>query len=820
MDLRRFSSQFPKLPTYAFSWILIALLTLSACQGLGFPITSQPTASPAHPLVPLTFQVHTPNSEDKPVFLEVVDEVTGIAISSQRYPMQPNGDNTYTLKLGFVPGSVVRYRYLIESTIPMVERTVTGQSIRYRLALANAPATIEDQVASWQHPLENVPHGRIEGLVLDAASNTPVSGALVDVAGMQTISAADGSFIFENLPTGKHNLVVLPLESAHKAFQQEVIIAENATTPAQVRLQPVQLVNITFVVQPPPEHIKGLPIRIVGNLRSLGNTFTELEGGMSILASRAPLLSLKDDGTYTLTLRLPAGTDLRYKYTLGDGFWNSEHRSDGAFQVRQLIVPEQDTTISDQIETWRSEKSEQGPLTFYVQVPADTPTDDQISIQFHLYSWTPAIPMWPLGNQQWLYVFYGPMGVLGPVNYRICRNEQCGLADDLATAGTNPTGNPIPEKVEGRVLNYQVSRWASLEEWTYQPSSSETPQPHTNDFIAAAELSPLYTPSMLPHLPTGISAVRSLGANWVFLSPTWSLVTSDPPLLEQDPARDIFATDLSTLITHARKHNLSVALFPRLAPGVDVSTIAQTHLSDAGWWENWLKTYRRFILNFADLAQQNGAQAMILGGPDVAFITPSSAVPLPPSTIEQYWRSLIGEARQHFSGRIAWAISSHGETPIVPPWADEADWLYVLTSPSLSEDPAANLETLTQAYAQFLDDRIAPIYLQTSKPVILGINYPAMDGAARGCAPFTDGCLDFERLIRGEIHNGGPTLDLAEQALVYEAIAAAINQREWVSGVVTRGFQPSVTLTDVSPSVRGKPASLVLSTWFQGWIGQ
>jgi hypothetical protein len=57
---------------------------------------------------------------------------------------------------------------------------------------------------------------------------------------------------------------------------------------------------------------------------------------MNTVASRAPILKRNDNGTFEITLKLPVGFDLRYKYSLGDGFWNAEHEA-GKFVVRQLI---------------------------------------------------------------------------------------------------------------------------------------------------------------------------------------------------------------------------------------------------------------------------------------------------------------------------------------------------------------------------------------------------------------------------------------------------------------------------------------------------
>ena len=78
-----------------------------------------------------------------------------------------------------------------------------------------------------------------------------------------------------------------------------------------------------------------VPIRFAGSLYPLGNTFATLNGGMSSLAANMPVLNPLPDGRYTLVLDLPVGADIRYKYTLGDGFWNAEHNADGSFRLRQ-----------------------------------------------------------------------------------------------------------------------------------------------------------------------------------------------------------------------------------------------------------------------------------------------------------------------------------------------------------------------------------------------------------------------------------------------------------------------------------------------------
>ncbi|MDT8897058.1 hypothetical protein QYE77_02185 [Thermanaerothrix sp. 4228-RoL] len=796
------SSLFPYTPRAYSLFLFLILFVLAACQNFSLPRSAPtPTTSiPNLPLVPLTFQVNVPTSASSgDVILEIVDEVTGIALNSERYTMQLEG-NRYILQLAFPIGSVVCYRYLHQEAVPQVERNPYGQIVRYRMAVARSPAVIEDHVFAWQGgkaPTEE--GGTLLGLVYDSTTRAPISDALVTMAGIQTFTTADGTFTLENIPPGKHNLVVLPTEGAYQVFQQEAVIANGAVTPAQIGLQPVPMVNVTFVVQPPSEHIRGLPMRIVGNTPSLGNTFSDLEGGLSVLASRAPLLSLLEDGKYTYTLSLPAGTDLRYKYTLGDGFWNAEHTADGGFKTRQLIVPDHDITITDKIETWRVSASETSPLTFYIKAPPETPADERVSIQFRLYAWTPAIPMWPLGNQQWLYVFYGPQRALGEVNYRVCRNEQCGLADDVTTAGNTATGLSVSSP-DGTTITHEVQQWNYLVAQSPISVSTQDATPRSS-FVAAVEFAPQFSPTTLPHLPATLQGLRHLGANWVILSPTWSLISGHPPRLNYDPAHDMKGSDLNALVANAKQQGLSVAIFPRLNP----YAITQSLQDSPELINAWLSQYLHYITDMAIRSAQSQIHTLILGGPEIEPFLDGQ---------DDFWNELVLTLRQKFSGQLVWAVPEN-RIASLPDWVTQMDALYILVS-SPFEDRNLNEEAITEAFGNYLDTHLLPLYQQTGKPVWLGLEHPSAQDIQNDCVLTAEGCLPFERLIwSGSLPSSA--VDLERQARFYQGAAMAINSRPWIRGLVTRGYQPAVTLIDASPSIRGKPAADVIKAWYQIW---
>ena len=95
-----------------------------------------------------------------------------------------------------------------------------------------------------------------------------------------------------------------------------------------------------------------------------------------------------------LTISLPIGTYIEYKYTLGDGLWSSEVTTSGAVRLRQVLIPSTDLERNDVVEAWLSPDT--NPIQFMVNVPPDTPKNEAISIQFNPgFGWLEPLPMSP-----------------------------------------------------------------------------------------------------------------------------------------------------------------------------------------------------------------------------------------------------------------------------------------------------------------------------------------------------------------------------------------------------------------------------------------
>lgn len=824
-----------RLPWLQLAAGLMLALTSLACTwsliDLGTPVPATPfpqpdgaTATPT-PLAETTFTVFipTPLAPNESLAIGILDEVTGLGLNPVLYPLTALDGQRFSTTLPLGLNSVIKYRYYRLGAVAALEDTALGTQIRYRLYTVRGPGGVEDRIASWSDTGFNGPLGRISGTLVDATNGQPLPNILVNAGGQTTLTDSLGQYQLEALPLGTQNLTAYALDGAYQTFQQGAVILEGQTTVATLNLQPAPTVQVTFVVSLPAETVSGAPVRLAGNLTQLGNTFADLAGGISSVATRMPTLSPLSDGRHSLTLRLPVGADIRYKYTLGDGFWNAEHAADTSLVVRQLIVPASDVLVQDTVATWAG-VNQSGPILFEVTVPANTPPGEIVSIQFNPFSWTEPIPMWPLGNRKWIYQLQPPSN--SSFRYRYCRNDQCGSADDLQTSGPNADGRIVNTSLLGENIQESVEAWAWWPE--AEPASLVGVQvkPRQGVFWAGVELSPNYAPNWQALLPSAMQNVQGLGANYVVIAPTWTATNIQPLIFAPTPGSDPLWADTVQAVQYGRAQNLNVTIFaqPRLLPSNNDFWLRAPRTPE--WWNSWFDRYRAFALYHADLATQSGAQALVLGGEAVLPALPggtladgsSSGVP---ADAEARWRALLGEVRQRFTGQILWAHPySGGALRPAPAFMDQFYAIYLLWSAPLATSPNATIENLSNEVLRRLDNEIAPFLLSVQKGVVIAVDYPAAQGAETGCVPASgSGCLDWSALARPYPDQPSATLNLKTQSNLYQAMLEAVNQREWVGGFISRGYYPPVPLMDKSSSVRGKPAADFLWYWFPRLTG-
>lgn len=823
--------------------ILLALIgqgcTLSLIENpLPAPSTSQPgIAMPTltqQPMARVNFIVTLPEplQPNETLSLIVMDEVTGLPLNPTEYPMSPRDTLTYTATLPLPHNAIIKYKYARRGSALNTEDTSLGTAIRYRMHFVASPADVQDIISDWSDRAFSRPTGSLLGQVYNTDTGAPLPNLLVTAGGIQQITDSMGRFELSGLPQGTHNLVVYSLDGMYKPFVQGAMIASGSSTIVDLRVQPVKLVNVTFITTVPPATVPGAPVRIAGNLLQLGNTFADLQGGISTSADRMPILGLQADGRYAITLGLPAGTYIQYKYTLGDGFWNAERKQGGEIFLREFIVPEQDLVLEDAIASWAVGDS--GTILFETTVPSVTPLSDIVYIQFNASGWMEPIPMWPMGNQRWVYKLYGPLNFLGFFSYRYCRNGQCGSADDSQTVGVSPSGRQAQTSLLGQDFQDSVSAW----KWF------ENPEPislvgaditvRAEGFMAGVEYLPAFRPNWSYYAPQAFANTQAIGANYAILTPTWSVNSISPLHFGAVPGKDPLWIDSAILVSQARALGLNVALFPtpNLPETSDYSVPPSSSFwlnspRDAQWWQAWFTRYRAFAVNYADLAAQTGAQTLILGGEWVTPALPGGILPDGnpsnlPSDAEMQWKAILADVRVHFSGQILWAMPFVPSSVAAPPsFLEDVDGIYLLWSAPLADNTSASKVDYANEAGRLLDNEVAPLATLLDIPLILAISYPSAEGAVSGCIPEGGGkCVDFAALNRPKEDIFIVNLDLQTQADAYEAMLTAVNARPWISGVTSRGYYPPVALQDKSISTHSKPAADILWYWFPRLLGR
>jgi hypothetical protein len=784
-----------------------------------------PTPTPL-PRAEVTFTVRLPEplAANEILAVSVLDEVTGLALNPVDYQMTSADSITYSTRLAIPDQAVLKYRYVRLAASRINEDTNSDAAIRYRLLRVSGPTQVTDTVNSWADKPVGTLSGNIFGTVLNSDTGVPIPDILVTAGGVQALTDSAGRFELIGLRGGTHNFVAYALDGMYQSFQQGAMVAENQSTPVQVSMKPAQRVNVIFTVAVPQGTQPGVPLRIAGNLLQLGNSFSDLRGGLSTVADRMPVLSSGPDGRYTVSLSLPAGAHIEYKYTLGDGFWNSEFNSTGQYMTRHLIVPSQDSTVEDVVQSWQTGPN--APILFEVTAPPDTPVGDIVYIQFNPYGWTPPIPMWPTGPNKWAYKLYGPLNIVGSFGYRYCRNAQCDSADDAQTPGEGARGHTVTASLAPQDIFDTVNGWA-WPQLAGSPSLVATDIPSRGTgFFAGIEFQSYYEPAISTFVPTALQNVQALGANWVFLSPSWTYTRNHPLTFSAQPGRDAFWSDTVNSVSQARALNLNVALFPQPRFSTTVNDFWSSAPRDPSWWNNWFDHYRAFVVHFADLASLSGAQAIVIGGDWIAPALPAGnlADGTPsgvPGDAETRWKSLIAEVRQHFRGTVIFALPYDTGLISAPVTIlTDVDAVYLLWFARLSEQANPNKADLLNEAGRLLDQNISPVQVQVNKPFLIGLSYPSSTHSATGCIPDgSGGCLSWNALSRPNPDLSTVNLDLQQQVDIYDAVFTAVKGRTWVSGLISRGYFPPVALQDKSASIHGKPAADLLWYWFPRLLG-
>ncbi len=791
---------------------LIIVFFLSSCSNF----ISLPGISDQSSQADISFNavLSSPPNNGEKIYLEILDEITGVNLNPKRFKMAQAGENIYTFNMSFPAGSVVHYRYFKSGENSTVERDHFGEPVIYRLVHAKGSDHLEDRIISWEDSLDTNHTGEISGYIFDETTNVPLGEVLVFINGLRTFTTNDGYYQFNHLPVGEFNLLAIHPDGRYQTFQQKAVIADNAITPASFGMKPSKFVTVNFIVRGPENTPDQAVIRMLGNLFSMGNSYSLFPDGTSIVSSRSPQIVHQDGEKFTIALELPAGFDLRYKYSLGDGLINAEHDEEGEFLTRQLIVPNRNATVNDEIFTWFSKVSR--PVIFNIQVP-ESATNDSLSIQFNPFTWMNPFPIWELSDTQWTYTLFSPFEYLQNAQFRFCQNNQCGSADDLMTKGSNPSGYLLTH--EGEFLptvNYEIEEWSWTENFEYPIIQTDFSQPH-NILIKGFALTERFHMDWMPHIQPGLIDAGVAGANWIVVSPGWTFLKHPSINPHLDWRVNPSIPDLLKFRNQANEAGMDIILFPQ--PYTNNSNIDYWAGADLtfGGWEKWFSQYERMVLHYADFAEQNKISTLIIGGKTVSPSFPNGLLPdgspsNSPYNSEEKWRALIEKVQVRFNGQIGFALPSNAVN------ADEindiiqiCDFVYLQINSPIYETPTPDAQEIEIKVGQMLDQDAYKLYATFQKPIIISLDYYAVGGSGADCRETGMPCqhLYLQSLGKGDIE-----ANFIEQADLYQAFLRTVIQKPWISGIVSEGYHPVISNQDASNSVRGKPAMQVINYFY------
>jgi hypothetical protein len=225
------------------------------------------------------------------------------------------------------------------------------------------------------------------------------------------------------------------------------------------------------------------------------------------------------------------------------------------------------------------------------------------------------------------------------------------------------------------------------------------------------------------------------------------------------------------------------------------------------------------------VAAAGGAKKIVLGGPEVAPAFPDGMLPdggpsgAPPDT-EARWREIIDGVRAIFPGTIALELELSDALQRPPSFVDDVDQIHIYWHPPLDPLGGGSAEQLSMEAGRWMDELVIGEARLAGKPIVLSVEVPSVAGGISGCIRTQEGgCTLASELVLGAVPDPELALDLETQTRAYSAVLSEAYRRTQVGGIYARGYNPSISLQDLSPSVRGKPAQDVLWYWFSRITG-
>ena len=206
--------------------------------------------------------------------------------------------------------------------------------------------------------------------------------------------------------------------------------------------------------------------------------------------------------------------------------------------------------------------------------------------------------------------------------------------------------------------------------------------------------------------PNALLKIRDLGANWISVIP-FGFIGDSTGLVHYNSDRQWWgerSEGIAAVIRNAHHVGLKVMVKPHVwvrGQGWPGDYLPATPES----WKNWMDSYREYILLYTQIAIEENAEMICIG---TEFRQTARLKP-------DFWRALIAEIRQSYSGKITYA-ANWDNTDHISFW-DDLDYIGVDAYFPLSEERSPDISTLKKAWKEPVKD-LKRLSQKWQKPVL------------------------------------------------------------------------------------------------------
>jgi hypothetical protein len=293
-----------------------------------------------------------------------------------------------------------------------------------------------------------------------------------------------------------------------------------------------------------------------------------------------------------------------------------------------------------------------------------------------------------------------------------------------------------------------------------------------------------YSDLPLKDLNRKLDDLRRLNVTHVSLVVSWSTRDIRSTSIAPDPQIATPDKVVTRIIEAAHRAGFQVFLFPIL-------DVQQRKLQE--WrgaiqppnWDDWWRSYRRFILHYADLAASTKAEMLCVGSELVST-----------EKMRDRWQNLIGRVRRAYAGKLVYSANWDHYTPVV--FWDLVDVIGMTAYYQLAKAKNAPESEMTASWVAIRGKLVAWSRKMKRPFIFTEVGYPSLVGAA--VTPW-----DYTLTT---------PVNVEEQARAYRAFVRAWSGVPELAGVFFWDWYGDGGAKDRTYTPRGKPAEGVIRTWY------